>query len=64
MAGDPWKRRFEGVVLGVVVLIGEGYGDDGGKVARDGEDETLMTESETLRTKLRTSESLCRESVS
>jgi hypothetical protein len=46
MAGDPWKRRFEGVVLGVVVLIGEGYGDDGGKVARDGEDETQMTESE------------------
>ena len=48
----------------MVVLIGEGYGDDGGKDAHVGEDETLMTESETLRTKLRTSESLCREFVS
>jgi hypothetical protein len=43
MAGDPWKRRhFEGVV----VFIGEGYGDDGGKDARDGEGEMQMTGSE------------------
>jgi hypothetical protein len=42
MPGDPWKRRFEGVV----VLTGEVYGDVGGKDARDGEDEKQLTGSE------------------
>ena len=41
-SGDPWRRRFGGVA----VLTGDGYGDDGGKDARDGDGEMQLTGSE------------------